>query len=72
MPSRLLHADRDARLCECAYDVWKNENFQGSNMLPIWTGLKKLIDHKEALRHAAAIVAAELGAIDANIATFST
>ena len=68
----LHHAGRDARLCECAYDVWKNENFQGSNMLPIWTGLKKLIDHKEALRHAAAIVAAELGVIDANIATFST
>jgi hypothetical protein len=68
----LNHAGKDAKLCNCAYDVWKNENFQGSNMLPIWTGLKKLIDHKEALRYAAVIVAAELAAIDANIAAFST
>jgi hypothetical protein len=68
----LNHAIKDAALCECAYDVWKNEQFRSAARLPIWTGLKKLIDEKEALHFGALNAVAKLAAAKANVAASST
>ena len=41
-------------------------------MLPIWTGLKRLLDERDALHFDAVNETAELAAVNANIAASST
>ena len=56
-----------------ATDAWNSlEAFEAAGIAKDIPAVQKSIDHKETLRYAGAIVAAELAAMDANTAAFST